>query len=126
MGRTGDQSVVAKHRIQPGVGHDHDAVAQHRMGTEGDVPAGLGGLEPDAGLEPLTVLRDQADEGGGNVTDTGRQGGQVVELGLGPGVEHVIGMQRRQALSLGPGLVVGQFVCRHQSALQGRSAPGRD
>ncbi|MFC5555070.1 hypothetical protein [Methylobacterium iners] len=51
----------------------------------------------DAGLEPLPVAGNQADEGHGRVADVAGEQDDVVETQLGRGVEDVIGVERGEA-----------------------------
>ena len=52
------------------------------VGAEGEVPVRLGGVEPDAGLEPLAALVDEADQRDRDAADRRRQPGEVVVFRL--------------------------------------------
>jgi hypothetical protein len=96
----GHQRVVPEPDVLDGIRDDQGGLAEDGMGAEGLVPRGLGGVETDAGLEPLTFAVDEADERDGGSADACGDACEVVEGGLRCGVEEMQGLQCLQTCRL--------------------------
>ena len=68
------------------------------MAAEGYVARGLGGVQADGRLEPLSVAVYQGDQGYWRPADVGGEGGEIVVFPFGQGVENLVGFQLFQAL----------------------------
>ncbi len=94
------EGIVAEALVAQGVGNDEQVVAVERVGAEGGVAVGFAQVEAVAGLEPLPVTVDEADEDDGRAERGGGGAGDVVEGGLGRRVEQLQPPQQSQALML--------------------------
>jgi hypothetical protein len=83
----------------------------------------VGDGQPDAGLEPLTVSVDQADQRNRSAADARGQLGEVVEVGLGRSVENVEVAQFVQPVDLVRG-ERGDHRHPHDAAGSWRRRPG--
>ncbi len=89
VGRIQDHRVLLEAGVGSGVPyHQHAALPDGVVG-ERHLPGGLRQVETDAGLEPLPVAAHQADQCGRCVEDPCHRIDDVVELGLGLGVEDL-------------------------------------
>ena len=97
-------------RLSDGIGHLEDAVLQDGMGAEGQVARRFSeARQAGAGLEPLAVDVDQADQRDRHAAHQRSGLHQSVELALGRGVKDAELIQRTKPL----GFVGGNLGCRH-------------
>ena len=94
------QGVVAGARIDREIGDDQHPRPLQGVPAHGLFQRRLARIEADAGLEPLPVTRDEADQGHRSVADLAGQQDDVVETGLGRGVEDVIAVESLETLSV--------------------------
>ena len=76
-GRAEDERVLSEVRSFCRVFHDEEAVLSDRVGAEGHADRSFGRFQSDAGLEPLSLIFDEAHETNGGLTDVS---GQLYEL----------------------------------------------
>ena len=91
--RAGDEGVGGEAGGGAGVRDDEDVGLRFGdgVGAEGEFARGFGGVEADAGFEPLAVGVDEGDQGDGNLADLGREAGEVVVVGLGRCIQNAEG-----------------------------------
>ena len=97
-GRPHDERVVRKTRVERGVRHLEQRLAQHRVRTKGHVAIGLRhALETHVGLEPRPIGIDQADQRDGRAAH--ERGGlhERIELRFGRAVENMECAKRFEA-----------------------------
>ena len=94
------ERIVLEALISGGVGHLEDVCAVDCVAAEGDVPRGLRLLDANATFEPLAMAVHERDERDGCTANLGRQGGEVIELTLGGGVENLVAVERHETRSL--------------------------
>ena len=70
------------------------------MAAEGGLQRRLTHAQAHLGLEELPPITDQIDHGDRRPADLRRQLRQVVEITLARGIQHLIAVQRKQALGL--------------------------
>ncbi len=120
--RRGDEGIVAKGRIEPGVRDQQGVARLHLHGgvAEGGRTRNLDGRFAQAGLHPRPIPVDQGDAGGGGVEQLRREGRDLVQLRVGGRVQHVIGVQGGQAGLFGVHGVVSldQLLARPVARLQ--------
>ena len=90
------ERVVSKTLVRQGIGNDEEITLEYRLRAEGDLPGGCTQAHSDLGLEPLSLLVDQADDRDRNLANVRGQGGELVEALLGGGIED---LQRGKASS---------------------------
>ncbi len=110
------QRIIVKALVEQRVRHHQDAVIEDRMPAERDLPLGFRRGQANAGLEPLAVGVDQADQRNGYAEQAPRQPGQAVEAFFRRGIEDIQRAQRMQ-----PKLFVG----RDRGRCHRRSATGK-
>lgn len=91
------EGIVDEAGVVGGVGNDHGIIAVDGVPAERHVPRCLGCFETLAGLEPLTVLIDEADQRDQRVEETLGHPGDPVEALFGWRVEKTESMERAQA-----------------------------
>ena len=91
--RAGDEGVVGEAGVGAGVRDDEDVVLRFGdgVGAKGEFARGFGGVEADAGFEPLAVGVDERDEGDGHLANLGREAGEVVAVRLGGCIQNAEG-----------------------------------
>ena len=91
--------VVAEAFIFKRVGDDHYLIGfNNGMRAEADIPTGLGIIETNPGLEPVTVGIDQRNQGDGRTAKLRHQADNVIEGPLRQGIENAVTMQRGEPL----------------------------
>ncbi len=95
-----DQRIVLEARILAGIGDDEKLVAGQRVLAEGHARGGFAAVEADTGLEPLPIMVDQADKRDRRVEQPRRQARHPVERQFGLAVEHLVGVERAEAVGL--------------------------
>ncbi|WP_241242024.1 hypothetical protein [Sphingobium algorifonticola] len=104
-----DERISGKSGVVPRVGNDHEIVLEDCVRADGDVERHFARADAGFGLEPLPVLRDQIDDGNGRVEDFRGKPYQIVEFGLGRGVEDRIALQRGNPFCFRPGGRCGNY-----------------
>src|SRR5690606_27907957 len=77
-----DQRVVLEAKVLLRIADLEEALAIDGMGAEGNFAWGLVDLQPQAALEPLTMVVDQRDQCDGRIADMCRQMSEIVESGV--------------------------------------------
>jgi hypothetical protein len=96
----GDERVVAEALVAPRVRDDEQAGLPDGVRAEGRLARRLGDVQPDARLEPLAVVIDEADQGDGRLAELRREARDVVERLLGLRVEHAALAERPEPRGL--------------------------
>lgn len=98
------QRIVMESCVGQRVGHHENVVAEDRVPAKRDLARCFGHRKADAGLEPLPVLVDQADERDRHPEQSPGQAGQAVEPLFRRGIQDP---ERPQAVD--PGVLVFRF-----------------
>jgi hypothetical protein len=85
--------MVVEERVLQRVAHDQRRVAVDRVRAERGAAGPFGGVEPDAGLEPLPVAIDEGDQDGRRLNGDLGQPGDPVERFLGRAVEDIVAVE---------------------------------
>jgi len=96
--------VVREPKVLRGVGDDQRARLKNGLLAETAGARHFGDTEPEARLEPHSILIDEGDDGGGRAANLRRQAREPVEVRLRTGVEHSVAMERVEPCPFAVGL----------------------
>src|ERR1035437_7580385 len=98
---TGDESETRESLVRGGIGYHQGFGAADGVCAEGRRASELDLLEAVGGLEPASIMGDEADCGHGCAEELGRQARDTVEMGIGRRIEDAAALQSGEAQAFG-------------------------
>jgi len=97
IGRVQHERVIDESPVARGVGHHQGILAENGVAAEGNTARRLACLKPYAGLEPLSVLVDEADKHSVHMSQVLGEPHQGIEVKLGWRIDQVHVIERALA-----------------------------